>query len=101
IYRLVDLIENKEDLKELILDYIEPLLHYDQEKGTDLIKTLQIYLKNRGAKNETAEELYIVRQTLYHRLNRIEDLIGEDFMEPENRFMMEFSIHALKYVNIT
>lgn len=100
IYRLIDLLDNKDDVKEIILDYIAPLLEYDKEKGTELIKTLQIYLKNQGAKNETAEELHIVRQTLYHRLNRIESLIGSDFMNPSNRFMIEFSIHALKYIDV-
>lgn len=100
IYRLIELMESKDDLKEIILDYIEPLLKYDQEKGTDLVNTLRIYLKNQGAKNETAEELHIVRQTLYHRLNRIEALIGEDFMQPDRRFMIEFSIRALKYVSV-
>lgn len=99
IYRLIDLISDKEDLKEIILDYIAPLLEYDNEKGTELLKTLQIYLKNKGAKNETADELHIVRQTLYHRINRIESLIG-DFMHPDKRFMIEFSLHALKYINI-
>ncbi len=99
-YRLIDLLDNKEDIKEIILDYIAPLLQYDKEKGTELIKTLQVYLNNQGAKNETAEELHIVRQTLYHRLNRIESLIGNDFMNPQHRFMIEFSIHALKYVDV-
>src|SRR5699024_10909822 len=100
IYRLIDLISDKEDLKEIILDYIATLLEYDNEKGTELLKTLQIYLKNKGAKNETADELHIVRQTLYHRINRIESLIG-DFMHPDKRFMIEFSLHALKYIDIS
>lgn len=100
IYRLIDQMKDKEDLREIIIDYLGPLLTYDAEKGTELLKTLQIYFKNLGAKNETSGDLHIVRQTLYHRLNRIEELLGKDFMAPENRFMIEFSIHALKYVKI-
>ncbi|MBO1002161.1 PucR family transcriptional regulator [Pseudogracilibacillus auburnensis] len=99
-YRLIDQMDDKDSLKEIIIDYLGPILTYDKEKRTELLKTLQVYLKNLGAKNETAEELHIVRQTLYHRLNRIESLLGHDFMSPKNRFMIEFSIHALKYVDI-
>lgn len=100
IYRIVEQIGDKESLKEIILDYLEPLLMYDKEKGTELLKTLKMYFENSCAKKETAEQLHIVRQTLYHRLNRIESLIGTDFMLPENRFMIEFSIYLLKYIDI-
>lgn len=98
-YRIIDQMTHKEELKEIIKDYLNPILLYDQEKGTELLKTLEVYFNNLGSKNETAEELHIVRQTLYHRLNRIESLIGDDFMTPKKRFMIEFSIQALKYIN--
>src|SRR5690625_5498510 len=74
---------DKEDVKEIISDSLGPILKYDQERGTELLKRLQVYLEHLGAKNETAEALHIVRQTLYHRLNRIELLLGEDFMTVE------------------
>src|SRR5690625_4356954 len=92
-YRLINLMRDKEDVKEIISDSLGPILKYDQERGTELLKRLQVYLEHLGAKNETAEALHIVRQTLYHRLNRIELLLGEIFM-------IEFSIHALKYVEL-
>lgn len=98
VYRIIEQMSDKDNLKEIVSDYLGPLLIYDRDKGTELLKTLQAYFENAEAKKETADELHIVRQTLYHRLNRIESLIGEDFLNSENRFMMEFSIHALKYI---
>lgn len=97
VYRLVDLINDRYELNEVVIDYIQPILRYDEENGTELLKTLQAYLENLGSKNETAKTLHIVRQTLYHRLSRIEELLGQEFMAPGNRLMIEFSIHALKY----
>lgn len=98
IYRLVDQINDKKELEEVVEDYIGPLLAHDKEKGTELTKTLKIYLKRQGQKNETAAELHIVRQTLYHRLHKIEQLLGPDYMHPENRFMIEFSLHILRFM---
>lgn len=92
LYRIIDQMKNKKELSEIVQDYISPLIEHDQEKGTELVKTLKVYLKYLGQKNETAKELHIVRQTLYHRLHKIEQLLGEDYMEPENRFMIEFAI---------
>lgn len=100
IYRIVEQVSNKEALKEIMLDYLEPILQYDKDRGSDLLKTLQTYVANLGAKKESADQLHIVRQTLYHRLNRIESLIGDDFMKPNKRFMIEFSMHILKYIDI-
>src|SRR5699024_11620720 len=71
------------ELTEIVDDYIGPLITYDNEHGTELLRTFQVYLKNLGAKNETARELFIVRQTLYHRLKRIKQLIGDDYMQPK------------------
>ena len=38
-----------------------------------------------GSKKETAEQLYVVRQTLYHRLEKLEELLGTDFMASPKR----------------
>lgn len=98
LYRVVEQIHDTSELKEMINDYISPLIAYDLEKGTELLKSLQVYLKNLGSKNETARELFIVRQTLYHRLDKIKELLGEDYMNHRNRVMIEFAIYALEYL---
>lgn len=97
-YRLFEYMKDMAELRDIVDDYIGPLISYDQEKGSELVKTLKVYLKNLGAKNQTADDLFIVRQTLYHRLERIEKLIGKDYMEPKKRIMIELAIHALDYL---
>src|SRR5699024_9203041 len=85
LYRLVEKVHDANELRERINDYIGPVIVHDSKRDTELLKSLQIYLKNFGAKNDTARELFIVRQTLYHRLAKIKELLGEDYMDPENR----------------
>lgn len=98
IFRFIDQIEDKEELKELVDDYIGKIIAYDREKDTELLKTLHVYLKHFGAKNETARELFIVRQTLYHRLDRIKELLGEDYLNLEKRMMIELAIYAYDHM---
>lgn len=97
-FRLFHQFQDRDELQDIIDDYIGTIISYDREKGTELVKTLKVYLKNLGAKNQTADELFIVRQTLYHRIERIEALIGKDFMNPNKRMMIEFAIEALAYL---
>ena len=92
IFRLVLIADDKGVLKEFISDYLGPILSYDQKKNGELLKTLNIYLQCKGSKTETAEQLHIVRQTLYHRLDKIYELIGNDFMESYKRQAIEVAI---------
>lgn len=81
-------------LNSLIEEYLGGLLRYDREKNSQLVKTLKIYLALSGSKQETAKELFIVRQTLYHRLDKIAALLGEDYMDPHKRLAIELALHG-------
>lgn len=77
-------------------DYLQPLVNYDKKYKSQLVTTLRVYLQCNGQKNETAEALFIVRQTLYHRLSKIEQIIGNDFMSAPKRMMLELMLLATK-----
>jgi purine catabolism regulator len=99
IFRLVLAANSQGVLHEFIHDYIGPVLLHDQQNNGELLKTLKVYLQCKGAKKETAEQLHIVRQTLYHRLDRLYELIGRDFMKPYKRQAIEASISAYEYAS--
>lgn len=93
IYRLL-LNQSQETLESYISDFLQPLIDYDKKKGSELVKTLEVYLECLNAKKETSEKLFIVRQTLYHRLNKIEELLGENYLDSHNRIAIESAIKA-------
>ncbi len=97
IYRLLINLP-KQELEAYVSDYLEPLLDQQQMKN-DLMLTLAVYLETMGSKKETSKRLSIVRQTLYHRLDKIEELMGVDFMEPTNRQAIELAIGAYALLN--
>ncbi|MFP3125724.1 PucR family transcriptional regulator ligand-binding domain-containing protein [Ectobacillus funiculus] len=99
IFRLVLAANEQGVLREFISDYLGPVLLHDQQNNGELLKTLKIYLQCKGAKKETAEQLHIVRQTLYHRIERLYELIGRDFMEPYKRQAIEVAISAYEYTS--
>ena len=79
------------------MDYLRPVIEYDQKHGGEMMKTLKVFLACNGSKQETAAKLYIVRQTLYNRLEKLEEMLGSDFMLPEKRLAIEFAIAAYEY----
>ncbi|WHY75375.1 PucR family transcriptional regulator ligand-binding domain-containing protein [Neobacillus sp. WH10] len=99
IFRLVAIANNHGALDDFIDDYLAPVLKYDQQNNGKLLETLKVYLKCYGSKKETAANLFIVRQTLYQRLQKLAELLGEDFMESYKRQAIEFAINAYEYLS--
>lgn len=98
IHRILTLIKDHSDLEEIVYEYLAPLIMHDQKCNGELMMTLKTYLNCNGSKQETAKQLFIVRQTLYHRLERIEKLIGKDYMKPDRRLALEFMVSAYDYL---
>lgn len=93
LYRLLATLQTDE-LTRYIGDHLQPVLDYDKKNTKNLFETLKVYLASNASKKETAEKLFVVRQTLYHRLDRLEQLLGPTFMEPHRRLSLEVAIKA-------
>lgn len=68
---------------------------YDDEHGTEYLKTLLTYIFNNLKLAETAGKLFIHRNTLYHRLGVLREQFGIDFENP--REIMKLSIACVAY----
>lgn len=60
------------------LRQVQALVQYDERNNTELVKTVRVYVEHSGSLVETAEALHIHRNTLIHRLGRIEDVCQID-----------------------
>jgi purine catabolism regulator len=69
-----------------------PLLEISGERGRDLLETLEVYLHCGGRKTEAASELGIERQSLYHRLARIEELLDVDLKDGDSALALHLAV---------
>ena len=73
---------------QLLHPAIGILRQYDQKNQTCLLQTLRCYLDNQCNHRMTAEKLFIHRNTLTLRLERITQLTGVQFeMETERKYL--------------
>lgn len=96
VHQILLQIQRNKAIMEISRSYLQPLIDYDAKHKSQLVHTLQMYLECNGQKNETAEALFIVRQTLYHRLAKIENLVGHDLLTPPKRMMLELMLLAIQ-----
>ncbi|OPH60706.1 hypothetical protein BC351_16000 [Paenibacillus ferrarius] len=99
VFQLLLHIADKQILQAFVRTYLGPIIDHDQTKGSELLRTLKVYLDNDGSKQIAAQQLFIVRQSLYYRLEKIEELLGADYMLPEKRLALQVAIRAYQLIN--
>lgn len=88
------------DLAQFVESELGALLKHDAESSLALLPTLGVYLGAGGNKSAVARELNIERRTLYHRIDRIESLLGRSLDEHEQAFRLELAIQGLRVIRL-
>lgn len=96
-YQMLFYIEDKEQLRDFRDQYLEKLYEVDKESSSQLMETLHEYLVQSGNMLQTSKLLYIHRNTLQYRLERIQAITGKDLNDFKVRrdFINAFLIHDL------
>jgi purine catabolism regulator len=91
VYRLLLQIEHNPELIAFQEEILGPLLAYDG--GLELIRTLEAYFEHNGNLSQTAEGLFIHRNTLIYRMERIAGITNLDLDKPETRLAIQLALH--------
>lgn len=99
LYRFIFSADQDKEIKSYIQETLGKLIRYDQEKNTDLIRTLQVYFHCNGNLKKMSEMLYTHYNTVLYRLERIKEITGYDLDSPDDRFNLEVALRLLPGVN--
>jgi len=72
-----------------------PLIEYDRENGSELVKTLQAYLECDRSPSRSGELLFIHTQTVNYRMARIQELTGRSMRSTGDVSELWFALRAL------
>jgi PucR family transcriptional regulator, purine catabolism regulatory protein len=93
VYRLLGQLEDIPAVRVFTRQVVGPLIEYDGRHQSALLQTMDAYFNHHGNISQTAESLFIHRNTLLYRLERIQELTGHDL----NQANMRLGLHlALK-----
>ncbi|MFS0724616.1 PucR family transcriptional regulator [Paenibacillus sp. 1P07SE] len=57
---------------------LQPLMQKDADYATDMLRTLKAYIANEGQVNDVAKQLFIHRNTVQYRLEKLSEVLGLD-----------------------
>ncbi|MGD8190824.1 PucR family transcriptional regulator [Brevibacillus ginsengisoli] len=85
IYRFLTELKKWGDAEGYENERLTRLRLYDQEHQSNLVQTLETYLDAAGKVNVTSQRLHIHINTLSYRLRRIEEIMGIQLDDPNQR----------------
>lgn len=94
---MVDKLSGSGGLRLLCFPPLLQLMEADSGEG-ELVQTLRRYMASGFSAAETCRELFIHRNTLYYRLNRIREIMGCDFTAPETAAQITLTFTILRYL---
>jgi sugar diacid utilization regulator len=101
-YRLLlpVLTDDPGELQRFHDETIAPLVAYDEQYDTELVRTLETFLDQDGSVARTAEELYTHRHTIRYRLERVRELTGLDVGSTDGRERLSLGLKAMRVLGI-
>ena len=93
--------ENPAELQRFYAETVEPLVAYDEQYETDLMRTLATFLEADGNVAGTAQRLFTHRHTIYYRLERVRELSGLDVSSSDGREKLSLGLKSMRVLGIS
>ncbi|NDL57167.1 GAF domain-containing protein [Phytoactinopolyspora mesophila] len=88
------LLGDNHDAGSFVAGTLGPLVDYDAERGTALVETLAAYFASGGSLIRAKDALHVHVNTVSQRLDRISQLIGADWNEPERALELQLALRV-------
>jgi DNA-binding PucR family transcriptional regulator len=92
------LIGEGRDVTGFVGAVLGPVVDYDDRRGTALVRTLAAYFGSGGSPSRTADAMHIHVNTVTQRLDRIAQLLGGTWQEPDRALELQLALrlHRLR-----
>jgi len=92
--------EDPAELQRFYAETVEPLVAYDDQYETDLVRTVEAFLDNDGNVAGTAQKLFTHRHTIRYRLERVRELSGLDVGSTDGREKLSLGLKAMRVLGV-
>lgn len=99
VYKLLCEFYNYNSLEDHVPQAIKELLDYDKRHNTELLKTMEVYIKSNLNASKASDKLFIHYKTMLYRLERIEKITGIELDDYEKKLELEIGLKILNIIN--
>lgn len=99
LYSFIAQVTNGKFLDDYVEHKIGKLLETDRTQEGNLVETLEAYLDNNCNANATAEKLFIHRNTMRYRLDKIRHILNSDLSNLSDCIELKLAYAIMRYRN--
>jgi len=98
VYGLLLSAAGQSELDRFVARTVGPVVDYDRDRGSELVRTLLAFYGAGGSLTRTAQELFVHVNTLYQRLERITQLLGDGWRSGDGALQVHLAVqlHAAR-----
>lgn len=100
LFHLFSKIQNKDDLKMFCHPAYSELLKYDKLNGTEYCNSLYEYILCANNVSAAAKKLFIHRNTMSYRVNKISEITGLDLTNGRDIYKLYMAIRINEWLNL-
>jgi sugar diacid utilization regulator len=93
--------EDPSELQRFFDETVAPLISYDEQYETELVRTLDTFLDEDANVARTAERLYTHRHTIRYRLERVRELTSLDVSSTDGRERLGLGLKAMRVLGMS
>ncbi|GHB57013.1 hypothetical protein GCM10010347_28950 [Streptomyces cirratus] len=90
------LLGDRADVGGYVERVLGPVIAYDAQRGTDLVRTLDAYFAHGASLSKAKEALHVHVNTVVQRLDRIRRLLGDDWNAPAAALELQLALRLYR-----
>jgi DNA-binding PucR family transcriptional regulator len=98
VYKLFFDMENQDAMTDLYNEILGNLKEYEKNSSKELLYSLQVYIDENRNIGKAAEKLFIHRNTMKYRINKIEEILECDLKDDKTMFHIMLGIKIGKFL---
>lgn len=92
LYRLLAGLRGHAEMQRFYNDTLGALAAYDRLHDSELVHTLEVFFEHNANASQASRALFVHRNTLNYRLQRIVEITGLDLSDPEARLVFQIAL---------
>ncbi|MEV6731094.1 MULTISPECIES: helix-turn-helix domain-containing protein [unclassified Streptomyces] len=90
------LLGDRADVGAYVEQVLGPVIAYDTQRGTELVRTLEAYFAHGASLARTKDALHVHVNTVVQRLDRVRQILGEDWNTPAGALEIQLALRILR-----
>ena len=100
IYRILSFVSDLGILEKIYKESLNIIEEYDEKRGSNLLETLELYVRYDTSIQMVAEKTFTHRNTVNYRVKKIKELLDDDINTMEAKYKLQTAFYIKNYLQL-